>query len=384
MSERLVGTREWASAIIESANHLMIATDPSGVVTWFNKAASEQLGYSVSEVVGKETPALWHDLDEVVRRAHELSEELEREVEPGFDVFVLKPGISGAETRPWTFIRRDGSRFPVQLTVTCVRSESGEVVGYLGVIEDLTDRERLIAELRRTNEELEEFAYRTSHDLRSPLVSSIALLETTRSAIAEGQIDVALDGLTHAENSLIRLEQLVRSILQLARTQGQPESAETVNLAQAVEASLHNLAHLDGFSRLEIIKNVVPGQTAVVPPGRLQLILENLISNAIKYQNPEEPEPWIRVTATSTDQALTIGVDDNGLGVPEAQRHKLFKMFKRLHSRVSFGSGLGLYMVKKSAELLGGKVSFEDPGSGARFTVVLPTPSTNSSPLAPS
>ncbi len=501
MDKASIETNEWARAIVESAHHLIVATDPTGVVTWFNKASEDNLGYTAGEVVGKESPALWHDFDEVQKRAVELSEELQRPVEPGFDVFVIKPRLVGAEKREWTFVRKDRSRFPASLTVTCVRAGASEIVGYLGIIEDIreqkriqrelaearafldlmnanspdyvfvkdeefriveanpaflslypedkrdrvigtttveeypeeeaeaflakdreafdqgasqtleritfpdgtvrvldtrkvrfenskgqpfivgiardiTERERLIADLRQSNEELEEFAYRTSHDLRSPLISSIALLARAQQAVREHKNELALRRLNHVETSLTKLESLVTDILSLTQAQREGEEAQDVDLAQLVDSAFDNLTHLDGFERLDIRKELNHSGPIVLQPKRLQLIVENLVSNAVKYQNPQEQKPFVRIATHTRGTWLEISVTDNGLGIPKEQQPKLFQMFKRFHSRVSFGSGLGLYMVKKSAAMLGGDAHFEDPGVGALFRVRVPcTPS---------
>lgn len=135
-------------AIVSSTRHLIISTDLDGTVTFFNAAAENELGYKASEVVGKHSPALWHDADEVVSRAEELSKELNRKVEPGFDVFALNPQKYGKESREWTFRSKDGSTFPAYLTVTCIKNDNNQIKGYLGVIEDITERKRAENEIK--------------------------------------------------------------------------------------------------------------------------------------------------------------------------------------------------------------------------------------------
>lgn len=131
---------ELNTAIMASTPYLIISTDKDGTVTLFNKAAELSLGYSEQEVVGKTTPKIWHDMNEIVQRSAELSQEMNRPVQPGFDVFITKPTVEGAESREWTFIRKDRSRFPGNLTATPLRDGNGNINGFLGVIEDLTAR----------------------------------------------------------------------------------------------------------------------------------------------------------------------------------------------------------------------------------------------------
>ncbi len=122
----------------------IIGTDCDGTITLFNVGAERMLGYSAAEMVGKETPALIHDPEEVAERANELG------IEPGFNVFVAAAREGREETRRWTYVRKDGERLQVSLTVTGERGPGGEIAGFLGVAVDVTERERALADLRVT------------------------------------------------------------------------------------------------------------------------------------------------------------------------------------------------------------------------------------------
>jgi diguanylate cyclase (GGDEF)-like protein/PAS domain S-box-containing protein len=127
-------------AILNASNYSIITTDLEGTITGFNKASERMLGYQASEMIGKATPALIHDINEVADRARELSKELDQEVKPGFDVFVIKPRLSGkAEEREWTYIRKDGTRYPCLLSVTSIHAADGTHFGYLGVGIDISE-----------------------------------------------------------------------------------------------------------------------------------------------------------------------------------------------------------------------------------------------------
>ena len=112
--------------ILDAAGTTIIATDVTGVVRTFNPAAERMIGWRAEEVIGKQTPALWHDAGEVALRAAELSRELGRTVPPGFEVFVAEVAAGETAQREWTFIRKDGSRFPVQLVVSALRDRTGQ------------------------------------------------------------------------------------------------------------------------------------------------------------------------------------------------------------------------------------------------------------------
>ena len=140
------------SAVLSSTNFIVIATTPEGVVTVFNKAAEAALGYAADEVIGKQTPALWHDRDEVIERTREVNRVLPEPIEPGFATFLALPDRSGMVSRDWTFIRKDGSRFPVRLNGSRILDASGTVTGYLGVAEDITERRNAEMALRSSEE----------------------------------------------------------------------------------------------------------------------------------------------------------------------------------------------------------------------------------------
>ena len=110
----------------------------AGIITLFNQSAEKLLGYSAAEMIGKQSPAIFHDPAEVAARAAELSRELGRTIDPGLEVFVSLARQGKTETREWSYVRKDGSRFPVLLSVSAMRNPDGEIIGYLGVARDIT------------------------------------------------------------------------------------------------------------------------------------------------------------------------------------------------------------------------------------------------------
>lgn len=127
-------------ASFDSANYGIISSSIDGTINTFNQAACNMLGYSKEEMLGKHTPVMFHEFNEVTQRAQELSMELGETIEPGYEVFVAKARRGIVEEREWTYIRKDGSRFPVLLSVTPVRDSDGELIGFLGIVIDITDR----------------------------------------------------------------------------------------------------------------------------------------------------------------------------------------------------------------------------------------------------
>ncbi len=139
------------NAILNSANYTIISTDADGIIKTFNLAAQQLLGYSLEEVVGKLTPEIIHDPLEMEQRSEVLSQELGVKIKPGFEVFVALARRGIADENEWTYIRKDGSRFPVLLSVTALYDSEANINGFLGIAQDISDRKQAEKELRELN-----------------------------------------------------------------------------------------------------------------------------------------------------------------------------------------------------------------------------------------
>lgn len=145
---------DFQRTILDNAAYCIVSATPDGTVTSFNQAAERLLGYTADEVVGKLTPACWHDGEEIAKRARWLSEELGEPVPPGFEVFAARPRRNLPEEREWTYVRKDGQRIPVSLSVTALRDGMGRITGFVGLSHDLSERKQAELALYRLNREL--------------------------------------------------------------------------------------------------------------------------------------------------------------------------------------------------------------------------------------
>ncbi|MGD9127913.1 MAG: PAS domain S-box protein, partial [Planctomycetia bacterium] len=153
--EKLAEAHGKLKSVMDAANQIsIIATDRQGTITLFNSGSERMLGYSAEEMIGKQTPEIIHLESEVIQRGEELSEELGHAVE-GVEVFVAKPRVEGSEERTWTFVRKDGSQFTVNLIVTTIRNEEDEIIGFLGVAQDVTERREAAAKLEKSEKFLQ-------------------------------------------------------------------------------------------------------------------------------------------------------------------------------------------------------------------------------------
>jgi PAS domain S-box-containing protein len=141
-------------AILDSANYSIIATTIDGVICAFNATAERWLGYTASEIIGNCTPECFHDLGEVQQRAICLTKELGQEISVGFEVFVAKAKLGQIEESEWTYIRKDGSRFPVSLSISALRNDDHQISGFLGIASDISKRKQSEAKLQTTLREL--------------------------------------------------------------------------------------------------------------------------------------------------------------------------------------------------------------------------------------
>ncbi|HUO08129.1 MAG TPA: PAS domain S-box protein [Phycisphaerae bacterium] len=149
---RLSETSALQQAILDGTTAMVISSTPDGIIRTFNHAAERLLGYKASELIGSMTPAVLHDAKEIEARAAELSCAIGRRIDPGFDVFVahLREGLP--ERKDWSYVRKDGTRFPVQLSVTPLHGAQGAVEGYVGVATDQTENHRILQALRNSEE----------------------------------------------------------------------------------------------------------------------------------------------------------------------------------------------------------------------------------------
>lgn len=224
-----------------------------------------------------------------------------------------------------------------------------------------------IEQLNSTIKDLDEFVYSASHDLVAPLKSLLGLIAITK---AEKNADLASGYLNHMERSVIKLEQVIKSLVQHSHNSRMELTNENVNLRTLVEDILQDLRYMSGFETVEMDIEIPNGQMVLSDPLRIKIILSNLISNSIKYLDPNKDRHVIRIRYFQEDIRIwNLEVFDNGIGIQPDYLNRIFEMFYRATDR-SGGSGLGLFIVKESIARLGGDIKVESEyGAFTMFTL---------------
>ncbi len=356
-TERLINeikdSEKRSSGIINSSLDSIVTFDGSGLIESVNLASRRLFGYSVNEMLGQ-------DISKLIPDIHESSTLKE-----------IKAASEGVhKTLELEGEKKNGQRFSIEISLSKVNMLAGSF--YSIIIRDITLRKKSESEMKQTNSELEEFTYRMSHDLRAPVVSASKLLEITKQSFQEGDQEDLDRNLTYAHSSLQKLDVLISDILALFETKERVEENERVELIVLFRDAVEKLSYLENFSSLDFIYDFKACETVVTKKSRIALIVENLVSNAIKYQDKNKEYRFVKASCYTSGNFFFLEVKDNGLGIPEGKRDQVFNMFNRFHASVSFGSGLGLYLMKKSAEYLDGQVFYEPLESGSVFRLKLP------------
>ncbi|MES2504810.1 MAG: ATP-binding protein [Myxococcota bacterium] len=365
-AKRLGQLNRFNEDIMSSAVHLIIATDLDGKIQVFNRAAESTLGYQADEVIGRLTPAIWHDKEEIVKRAAELSEEMGRFIPPGPEVFTFKTIQEGVESREWTFIRKDGSKFPGNLIMTARRNEKGGIIGYLGVIENISAHK----EAERIKSE---FISIISHELRTPLTSIRGSLGIVLGDSAKELPPKISTLLQIANKNCERLILLINDILDIDKiAAGKMRfDMQDVSLADITKQAVQvNQAYAE---RLNVRIELAPLDESirvVLDPDRYVQVLSNLLSNAAKF-SPSGGQ--IEVLSAVEDSKVRIYVQDHGPGIPEEFQSKIFGKFSQADSsdtRAKEGTGLGLHISKQIVSKMNGNIGFDtEPGKGTTFWI---------------
>lgn len=267
---------------------------------------------------------------------------------------------------------KDGSYRWFLFRGSSIKDSTGENYRMLGTITDITAQKKSEQALQQKNEELSQFGYRTSHDLRSPLIAINGLCECVLLDIADNDLKEAISNVERIKERSQVLSTLVDDILNLARADLADEEVsaiDTSRLLNDLDEMVHDMA-VEKCVDLEFIDTAE--ELLYSQPTRLTQVLYNLVTNSIKYSNSNHDKRFVRVRISSESGGYSIVIEDNGLGIPEKFQERLFDRFQRFHPQIAQGSGLGLSIVKSNLDRLNATIEFNSSDNGTLFKIRLP------------
>lgn len=224
-------------------------------------------------------------------------------------------------------------------------------------------------ELKKINEELDRFVYSASHDMRAPLSSLLGLINVAEKSTSPEEKAMCLNMM---RERIGVMEGFLKEITDYARNERSAVKLKSVNVVEAVNASLNELGFLSERNKINIVTHIDSELTVLTDEPRFIVIMNNLISNAIKYYDPSKSQPAIAIRASLHQNQFVLAIEDNGIGISHEHIHQIFNMFYRATTAAE-GSGLGLYIVNETVQKLGGSISVQsEEGKGSTFTVQLP------------
>jgi PAS domain S-box-containing protein len=402
-------------AVFDAASQMsIIATDEKGMIIFFNTGAKNLLGYSEAEVVGKMTPLPFHLESELVERGRELSEELGRPVS-GLDVFFVSALQGRPNTREWTYVKRDGTQFLVEMSITAVRGPDAAITGVLCAAMDITarkqteeelrgyqehledlveertsdleaankklvreiaERKRMFEQLQQTQQELVQkerlasvgqLAAGVAHEINNPLGTILLFADAMRKETSEG--DQKREDLKTIIDETIRCKNIVSGLLNFARQQ--EVLAQEVDLHALIEEVIQQLQVRREFEGVSIVREFSPSLSSIqADPGQLKQVFVNLLDNAADAM---DGRGTITITTRAMDRRqVEINISDTGRGIPEENLSRLFTPFFTTKP-MGKGTGLGLSIVYGIIKVHRGQISVHSQvGQGTTFTVTLP------------
>jgi PAS domain S-box-containing protein len=344
---------EQAHLLALTGDAILVRDARDRIIDW-NRAAEETYGFTREEALGK----ISHDLLQT-----EFPEPL-----PEIREVLHSDGRWSGEL---SHASRTGSRIVTLSRWVAERDEKGDVIRILESNNDITERVRMEEELRRANQDLEQFAFSASHDLQEPLRSIQIYSELLGRKLGGNLHPDAQRYLDFLRSGATRMETLIRDLLAYTRVGQLEEPAEPADANEAFQAARSSLSRMMAEAGARVTSTPLPAVR--VHATHLEQLFQNLIGNAIKYRSPER-NPEIDVAAKQQDGRWVFAVSDNGIGIESEYRENIFGLFKRLHSSDEYsGTGIGLAICQRIVDRYHGRIWVESEfGKGSTFRFTLP------------
>jgi len=338
-------------ALVEKSNDIILITSNDLVVKYITGSVEKLLGLQPEEAVGRQ-------LFELVNES--LVENLKRYIDNGDvkDNTFTEVGLS----------TKTGEQKFFDVTITNLL-DNERVNGLMINLHDITKRKLAENKLLKANNELDHFIYKTSHDLRAPLLSAIGLVELAEKDPEKDKYQY----LGLIRQSLTKLDNFIEDINAFYRNEKLAVRRERINFNKIVKEEIDSLKSIsDAYKRIDIQHNITQVSEMYSDSIRLKTVITNILSNAIKYSDTRKSSPFINLNIQVTPDTCVIRVSDNGIGIREQYLDNIFDIFYRADENAK-GSGLGLYIVKDTIDKLNGQIEVESEyGKGTSFTITIP------------
>ena len=377
LNERLESTLISQKAILDNAKVILYSINKEGLIRFINPETTRLTGYTEVEMVNLMTPVVFFDPKEIEMCREELKNKYGLEAKSDMDVILQKSLHNELINQECSFIHKDGTKFPVSITLTPMMDKKDQLVGFMGVAVDLTERKKaeknLIEALtkeKKLGELKSRFVTLASHEFRTPLStisSSAFLIEKYKETSDDSKRKKHLDRIISAVNNL---SNILNDFLNVGKIEeGKVDIQKTTF---SIPDFMEKLA-------LEIKSLLKPGQTIHyehtgdhdfdLDPSIFKNVMINLISNAIKYSNKSDA---IEIKTMTNENHFQVEIKDHGIGIPEEDQEHLMERFFRGKNVMNIpGTGLGLHIVSKYVERMNGDISFVSKlNEGTTFTLI--------------
>jgi len=354
--------------VANTTTNMVVIADGEGKIEWINPEFTRTTGYSLEEVVGRKTGSFLRGLETDDKVAAFMDEKM-RSGQGFKDVEIVN-------------YSKEGRPYWVSIEVQPIHDRAGNVLQFIALETDISERkatQQMLLdrneELIKTNAELDRFVYSASHDLRAPIASLLGLIEVAR---LEKDRNNIVELLEMQQKSLLRLDRFIRDIVDHSRNTRMDVNSDPINFENLVHSVFEQLQFMDNVNKIEKRITIKQQGDFFTSATRLDILFNNLISNAIKYADLRKSDPFLEVLIAAGPKEAEIRIRDNGEGIPSDSVSKIFDMFFRA-SRRGTGSGLGLYIVREAIQKIKGTIDVKSElGKGTEFVVVIPNLSVRS------
>lgn len=371
------------AALVQNSDDAIISKNLDGIVTSWNEGAQRIFGYSANEMIGRSIKTL------IPLELQEQEDEILTRLRRGQRIYHFET----------VRVAKDGRQIPISLTVSPIKDHDGQIIGASKIARDISERkqaekdlaeanaklqsyagelERRVCErthaLEKTVAELEAFSYSLSHDMRAPLRTIESFSEIVLKDYGEKIESRGADLLKKTIRAAERMDKLILDLLAFTRVARAPIEIEAVDVHKVIQSIVQDRAEFQA-PRAEI-KIETPLLWVAGNETSLAQCITNLLDNAVKFV-PQNTVPCVRIYSERHGGGVRLWIEDNGIGIDAHGKTRLFQMFQRMHGEAFPGTGIGLAIVRKAVERMGGEAGVEsEPRKGSRFWLQLPEANT--------